>query len=144
MTKNLIFEKTNQNSNIENILLELQIYLRGSTHYKINILSIEMEARKIRNIIFPERMFGEASWDILLDLYYAHLNGKVITVSSACIASAVPGTTALRHLQSLQEHGYIRRYKDLSDSRKIIIQLTEKCLKLMEEWIAKVELRITL
>jgi hypothetical protein len=45
--------------------------------------------------ISSEDLFADPGWDILLDLYAARQEGKQVSVSSLCIAAAVPPTTAL-------------------------------------------------
>jgi len=53
--------------------------------------------RRRRNKIFQsEELFGEPAWDILLDLFIAAKERRRVSVTSACIGSAVPSTTALR------------------------------------------------
>ena len=55
-----------------------------------------IKSRRMRNEVFGDNLFGEPAWDMLLDLYASHLEQKRVSVSSLQIASAVPGTTALR------------------------------------------------
>ena len=82
--------------------------------------------RRQRTQIFGSaELFGEPAWDILLDLYIAHAEGKPVSVSSACIGSASPATTGLRWLAVLTEHGLIAREADANDHRRIMVQLTE-------------------
>ena len=59
-------------------------------------------ARRDRDVMFDGhgRLFGEPAWDILLDLYIAYHEKSAVSVSSVCIAAAVPATTGLRHLGS--------------------------------------------
>lgn len=78
-----------------------------------------------------ERMFGSSdlfadpAWDILIDLFIAYEEGEGISISSACIASAVPTTTALRWLKLLEEAGHISRSNDPSDARRVNLYLSE-------------------
>ena len=81
--------------------------------------------RRLREVYFARSIFGEPSWDILLDLYVARAESKRITVSSACIASAVPATTGLRWITTLEEEGLIRRYREGTDRRLVFVTLTD-------------------
>jgi DNA-binding MarR family transcriptional regulator len=63
-------------------------------------------------------------WDVLLDLYASEAEGKRITISSACIAAAVPPTTALRVIKALEEAGSIERYRFGQDARRVHVRLT--------------------
>lgn len=93
--------------------------------------------RRRRTAIFdhPE-LFGEPAWDILLDLYIAHVDGKPVSVSSACIGSAAPPTTGLRWLGVLAEHDLILREHDPEDQRRVLVRLTERGLAAMDEFFA--------
>lgn len=79
----------------------------------------------------------ERSWDILLDLYHNQLLGRRVSITSACIASAGPSTTALRHILTLVEDDLIARRQCAHDARKVYIELTSLGLSRMEEWIAR-------
>ncbi len=91
--------------------------------------------RRKRAAIFgnPE-LFGEPAWDILLDLYIAHAEGKPVSVSSACIGSAAPATTGLRWLGVLAEEGLVVRENDPEDNRRVLVRLTAKGITAMERF----------
>lgn len=55
-----------------------------------------IKLRRLRDRFFQHDLFAEPAWDILLDLKAASLEGQQVSVSSRCIAAAVPPTTALR------------------------------------------------
>lgn len=93
--------------------------------------------RRKRAVIFGDpELFGEPGWDILLDLYIAHAEEKAVSVSSACIGSASPPTTGLRWLGVLSDQGLVQREHDPDDQRRVLIQLTEKGLKAMDEYFS--------
>lgn len=93
--------------------------------------------RRRRAVIFKNsELFGEPAWDILLDLYIAHVEDKPVSVSSACIGSAAPPTTGLRWLGVLSDQGLILREHDPEDQRRILVRLTEKGLAAMDEYFA--------
>ena len=52
--------------------------------------------RRRRDQLFAGDLFADPAWDMMLDLAAAGLEGVDVAVSSLCIASAVPATTALR------------------------------------------------
>jgi DNA-binding MarR family transcriptional regulator len=80
--------------------------------------------RRRRTELIDDEIFGEPAWDILLDLFEANSRGKVIGITSACIASAVPSTTALRWLNALIARGHVERYDDPHDGRRSFLRLT--------------------
>lgn len=82
--------------------------------------------RRSRERLFGRSdLFADPAWDILIDLFIAYEEGQGISISSACIASAVPTTTALRWLKLLEEDGHISRNNDPSDARRINLYLSE-------------------
>nr|WP_087574533.1 hypothetical protein [Sphingomonas sp. CDS-1] len=92
-----------------------------------------LKRRRSRDELFGFRLFGEPIWDMLLDLF-AHANvRRKVSVSSLCIASAVPPTTALRHLKVMESHGMITRYADPQDSRRVFVEMSPECHARMDQ-----------
>jgi hypothetical protein len=88
--------------------------------------------RRRRDTIFGEHvMFADPSWDILLDLFIAHLRNRQISITSACTASRVPQTTGLRWLSLLENDGLVTREKDPLDARRIFVHLTKPAVTKM-------------
>lgn len=83
----------------------------------------EYRRRRARADLFGGRMLHEPAWDILLDLFIAHLDGTTVRVNSACIAACVPATTGLRWLDHLTKQGLIARMPD-DDARASLVALT--------------------
>jgi len=81
-------------------------------------------SRRLRDGLFPPGLFGEPAWDILLDLYAAEAEAKPVDVSSACVAAAVPQTTALRYVGHLEAIGLVQRRPVASDRRRSMLHLT--------------------
>lgn len=81
--------------------------------------------RRSRNRIFGSSdLFADPAWDILIDLFIAYEEGQSISISSACIAAAVPTTTALRWLKLLEEEGHISQKSNPSDARRVYLSLS--------------------
>ncbi len=74
---------------------------------------------------FPDGLFCDPAWDMLLDLAHARLTGKRVSVSSLCIASRVPATTALRRIGDLVAEGLATRVRDENDGRRVFVDLTD-------------------
>jgi len=90
--------------------------------------------RRLRSKYFPSDLFSDPCWEMLLDLYDAHLSEVEVTVTSLGAASGVPQTTALRRMDVLQGHGLIARAEDKNDQRRTIIRLTEAGLSAVESF----------
>ena len=82
--------------------------------------------RRVRARIFGADLFADPSWDILLDLFIAKREGRKVTISSACLASAAPTTTATRHISHLVQLGLVARIPHPNDARSSYIELTAK------------------
>lgn len=93
--------------------------------------------RRLREELFPADMFADPAWDMLLDLYAAKLDRARVSVSSLCIAAAVPATTALRWIKTLTETGIFRREADQLDGRRIFVALSDQATDAMHRYFAR-------
>ena len=84
-----------------------------------------LRQRRMREQYFPADLFADPAWDMLLDLYAARLERQPVSVSSLCIAAAVPATTALRWIKTMTDAGLFLREDDPDDGRRIFIALAE-------------------
>lgn len=94
--------------------------------------------RRLRDELFDPELFADPAWDMLLDLYAAKLDRSRVSVSSLCIAAAVPATTALRWIKTLTESGLFERHADVHDARRIFVQLSEGATQAMHRYFARV------
>lgn len=90
--------------------------------------------RRMREQYFPADMFADPAWDMLLDLYAARLDRQPVSVSSLCIAAAVPATTALRWIKTMTDAGLFVREADPNDGRRIFIALADGAFSGMESY----------
>jgi hypothetical protein len=91
---------------------------------------------RIKNFPSPPGLFADPAWDLLLDLFVQRSRGRAVSVTSACIASDVPPTTALRWIAQLDEIGMITRVEDTGDRRRAFLQLTPMGLRSMRRYLA--------
>ena len=91
--------------------------------------------RRRRARFLPADLFGEPTWDILLDLYVATRENRPVPTTSACIGAHVPPTTALRWLRILEARGLVEREDDGQDGRRTFVRLSERGLAAMDEWL---------
>lgn len=109
---------------------------------KILIKAIEIyKSRQRRSRHLPSELFGEPAWDILLDLFAARLQKKQISVTSACTASGVPLTTALRWLRVLEDSQLIERFDSETDQRVTWVKLTASATKSMSNFLRDIDQR---
>lgn len=84
----------------------------------------ELRERGRRAAHFPDTLFGEPAWDILLDLYVHACKAHEVSVTSACLAAQVPPTTGLRWIGLLEAEGFIARRSSQRDRRTVILDFT--------------------
>jgi CheY-like chemotaxis protein len=84
-----------------------------------------MRFERARAELFGRDMVAAPAWDMLLDLLNAQLRGERVSVSSLCVASGGPPTTALRRIADLQAAGLLTRTPDPKDRRRVYVDLTE-------------------
>jgi hypothetical protein len=93
--------------------------------------------RQLRARFFDRDMFADPAWDMLLDLTAARAEHARVSVTSLCIASGVPPTTALRWIGQLTEAGLFQRVEDQADRRRAFIALTDKAADAMARYFAE-------
>jgi len=105
--------------------------------YKVTLaLAREIYAgRRRRARFFASDLFGEPTWDILLDLYIAARENRRVPTTSACIGAHVPPTTALRWLRILEARGIVEREEDGRDGRRTFVRLSARGLLSMDGYL---------
>lgn len=92
--------------------------------------------RRRREQYFQSDIFADPAWDIMIDLFAAGVEGRQVSISSACIAAAVPPTTALRWLSQLERERMIERVSDAKDRRRTFVRLTKAAEQGVAGWLA--------
>ena len=93
--------------------------------------------RQLRTKFFDTELFADPAWDILLDLTAARAEHMRVSVTSLCIASGVPPTTALRWIRQMTEAGLLERVDDESDRRRAFIALSDGAADAMAHYFAE-------
>jgi DNA-binding MarR family transcriptional regulator len=104
----------------------------------VQMAEIMISERKVRQKYLTQCEVGEAQWDILLDLYVNKHAHRPISVTSACIASGVPPTTALRHLSVLVSNGSVVSIPDENDKRRVYVEISMEAQRAMTLYLSKV------
>jgi hypothetical protein len=94
-----------------------------------------IRARRLRDRFFGEGVFEDPAWDMILDLFAAHLAQAQVSVSSLCIAAAVAPTTALRWIAKLTDAGLFERQPDPFDRRRAFMALSPRALDAMNRYV---------
>lgn len=112
----------------------------GLSHAEQRVRQVRtiIRLRRARDAVFPTDLFADPAWDMLLDLYAARLEGKTVSVSSLCIAAAVPATTALRWIRSMTDAGLFLREADGNDRRRVFIALSDRAEEALDRYFTSI------
>ena len=98
-----------------------------------------IRARRLRGRYFSEDLFADPVWDMMLELLHTEVCQTRITVSSLCLAAAVPATTALRWLKLMEKDRLVVRRSDPHDGRRVFVELTPDTSLALHQYFAEVE-----
>ena len=98
-----------------------------------------VRVRNARNQFFEKGFFSDPAWDILLDLTAARAEHKRVSVTSLCIASGAPATTALRWINLMIERGLLLKVEDDVDRRRAFVSLSEPTADAMARYFEAVK-----
>jgi hypothetical protein len=83
-----------------------------------------IRARRLRDRHFPDGIFADPAWDMMLTLFYSELSQRRVSVSTLSGAASVPPTTALRWINAMVEKGVFMRQDDPHDGRRVFVELS--------------------
>jgi hypothetical protein len=106
----------------------------AATQARTSLARAYLKLRRNRDRAFPD-LFADPAWDLLLDLYAAAAERRLVSVSSACIAAAVPHTTALRWINMLEIQGLILRTPDPADRRSSHLRIAPVARDAVGQWL---------
>jgi DNA-binding MarR family transcriptional regulator len=96
-----------------------------------------LSRRKLRTAIFPNAIFGEPAWDILLELY-TRVGDDQPDVPTLVELSGVPATTAVRWMDYLEEQQLIKRDVHPFNAHRPVVRLTDKARAIMDCYFAQI------
>ena len=127
--------KADGNGSVRDAATGFRPRMDGSNDTSPGAIRAAIRARRLREQIFGDGLFADPAWDMILDLYASHLEHRRVSVSSLCIAAAVPPTTALRWIATLVEAELFERQADPHDRRRAYIGLTDKGHQAMQRYL---------
>lgn len=95
-----------------------------------------IRARRARGRFFPDELFGDPCWDMLLALFHAELMRSEVPVSALCGEAAVPTSTALRWIGAMVDEGLFVRRPDPENGRRVFVELSSHASRAMESYFA--------
>ena len=111
---------------------------RRPTRCELTELACKLyDARRGRDRVFNDKLFGEPAWDMLLALYCLPSRGFSLGVTSLGHAANVPPTTGMRWQKTLFGEDLIRKGPHVSDARQQLVGLTDNGRLLMEKYLIR-------
>ena len=96
-----------------------------------------IQHRQARTKFFDGDLFADPAWDMLLDLTAARAEHARVSVTSLCIASGVPPTTALRWIGQMTKAGLLDRVEDDADKRRAFVALSDRTAEAIARYFAE-------
>jgi hypothetical protein len=91
-----------------------------------------------RERTFPEVVFDQPAWSIMIDLYIAHHEKRLVNMFGASIGSRVPQSTAHRWIERLEEAGLVARHPCAANARDVLVALTPAAVARMEGLLGRI------
>lgn len=92
--------------------------------------------RRGRDAQFPDGLFGEPAWDLLLAMYIARDKNQAMILCKAYKAAGVSDTTGRRLLDRLEEEGLITRRRAPRSRKMRIVELTDAAVERLTVYLA--------
>jgi len=99
--------------------------VQGASH--LTLIKLIQNNRRSRDRMFPACNGGDPSWEIVLFVLEQEVLQRSVSVTSACHATAIPQTTAMRKIDELVDAGLLARVPDEDDRRRVLLSSTPGC-----------------
>ena len=94
--------------------------------------------RRRRDALFPDGLFGEPAWDLLLAMFVARDRNQATILCKAYKAAGVTDTTGRRLLDRMEEEGLITRRRAPRSRKMRIVELTDLAVERLTDYLANV------
>jgi len=105
---------------------------RSQTVTEDHILSVLL-VRRARAALLGTELFSDPAWDLMLELYAAHLGERTVCLSDLAAAIDTPESTTARWLGALNQHGLTDAAIDPVQPSHMLICLTPEGLAKMQQ-----------
>jgi len=96
----------------------------------------ELARRSRRKRLFPDSIFGEPAWEMLL-LLYSEQQGTRFNIAQLSSKLKLPGTTTLRWLNYLEDQEMVDRDPNPVDQRTAFLRLTAKAIEALDLYFSE-------
>jgi hypothetical protein len=87
--------------------------------------------RRLRDQEFGHTLFGEPAWDLLLDLYIAAGDPRLVSPMNPSIPASITTQDNGRWLTLLEEHGLVERLHPDTELSRVIVTLSQSAFDQM-------------
>ena len=105
-----------------------ECFVNSALHKQVRAV---IRARRARAQFFEATLFADPAWDMLLELFASELGTERMSVTALCAGAAVPATTALRWIRTLEAQGLVQRKEDPLDARRMFLSLSRTAYSAM-------------
>lgn len=104
---------------------------------KMHVRNI-LKLKEIRQVLDSRLYSGHTliTYDLLLDILQAHLEGRSLTIKELCAGSVKSTLNTRKHIDLLIDDGWIAISNGVHDKRLRLVNATDKLIKLADELIA--------
>jgi len=120
---------------LEDTLLSIPAGPRDLGRRRLDDAKALLMGHRRRTDYFGGIHFTDPSWFIILELYVATREQRVLAVSQICSLSGTSSTTALRLIENMEARGYLVREADPADRRRILIAMLPRMVSALEGWL---------
>lgn len=85
-----------------------------------------LQARLKMARIAPRGLLRDSAWDMMLELFISGEEGGILYVKQLMLASGESSTAAMRRIDRLEDAGFLERFPDPLDRRRVIVRLKER------------------
>ncbi len=110
------------------------IYTNDPKNLEFRLKSL-LKARRRRTKFFPDTLFSDPAWDVLLELSLGEIKQYRTSISSLCVSSGAPQTTALRWIKTMTDDGLLVREDDPLDARRTFVSLSDSASSSMHAYL---------
>lgn len=115
-------------------LSSIQSLISGQAVFRRAFAGKVFSIRRARSRFFPQELFAEPAWDILLLLYGVEPSQERLSISAVCASVDSPPTTVLRWIEKLEEAGLLVRQKHPTDRRVNWLKLSDDCVDRLDRF----------
>jgi DNA-binding MarR family transcriptional regulator len=117
--------------------------LRSGTSLEGRARIVELAARVRRHRLrrrelFPQPIFGEPPWEMLIALYLDFPDGATVAALASSVGLA--GTTVRRWLGYLKDHHLVKTAPSIHDRRSLCVLLTDSARDKLDRYFNDIEL----